>query len=404
MDVRTRWKRLWAAGVWCATCFSIVTGWINASAETVATHDSLAGTSWTLKVTPLSTDGPTAAFTDTLQFESGEVSSSRLSAEGYPSATFTVSTGDEGISTWESTFMIRAFGSISSAFWKGHVRGDTMIGRFGKHPSYGAHEYFTFVGKRMSDTRATALTDHQESSLMHVPPSPVQQPCFASQIEDMVAGLREKWAAREAALASTQKTLQQLQAEANAQAQAHVALTEELTQHRQLLEERQRQLTVSEERLTHSQDTIAQLEGAQQQLQAKLDRQKEQLRVSQETLATTTETLETTQEALHTLQRANATLTKEAADLYYTLGVLFSKDKQYPQAAAAFHKVIELRPDDGEAHHNLGVIYAEYLPDLEKALEHFHRYLETNPRGPEANRVTHYISSWQDLETVEGVE
>jgi tetratricopeptide (TPR) repeat protein len=88
-------------------------------------------------------------------------------------------------------------------------------------------------------------------------------------------------------------------------------------------------------------------------------------------------------------------LLKENADMHYNLGVLFSQNKQFERASVEFRKVIELRPDDADAHYNLGLIHAEHLPDREKALSHFRRYLALNPRGKDSNWVQQYIASWQ---------
>ena len=88
-------------------------------------------------------------------------------------------------------------------------------------------------------------------------------------------------------------------------------------------------------------------------------------------------------------------LIKETADMHYNLGVLFSNNKQFYQAAAEFRKALELRPDDDEAYYNLGVIYAEHLPDQEQAMTYFRKYLQLNPNSRDASWVKKYIASWQ---------
>jgi chromosome segregation ATPase len=104
------------------------------------------------------------------------------------------------------------------------------------------------------------------------------------------------------------------------------------------------------------------------------------------------------------LAQQHQRLVKETADMHYNLGVLLTKNQQYYQAASEFRKVLELRPDDGEAHYNLGVIYAEHLPDREKAVVHFRRYLEIHPRAQDAGWVKQYIASWQAWEAKERLE
>lgn len=104
------------------------------------------------------------------------------------------------------------------------------------------------------------------------------------------------------------------------------------------------------------------------------------------------------------LARQHEKLVKETAEMHYNLGVLFAKNRQYPQAVAEFHKVVELRPDDGDAHYNLGLIYAEHLPDRGRALENFRRYLQMNPKAEDASWVKQYIASWQAWEGKERLE
>ena len=104
------------------------------------------------------------------------------------------------------------------------------------------------------------------------------------------------------------------------------------------------------------------------------------------------------------LAREHQRLLKETADMHYNLGVLFSQQRQYARAAAEFNKVIELRPDDADTCYNLGVIYAEHLPDRERAIALFRRYLKINPRARDASWVKQYIASWQAYEAKERLE
>jgi len=97
-------------------------------------------------------------------------------------------------------------------------------------------------------------------------------------------------------------------------------------------------------------------------------------------------------------------LLKETATMHYNMGVLFSQNKQYYQAAQEFAKVIELHPDDADTHYNLGVIYSEHLPDRPRAVEHFRKYLELNPKAQDASWVKQYIASWQAWEAKERLE
>jgi chromosome segregation ATPase len=104
------------------------------------------------------------------------------------------------------------------------------------------------------------------------------------------------------------------------------------------------------------------------------------------------------------LAQQHQRMVKETADMHYNLGVLLTRSQQFYQAAAEFRKVLELRPDDSEAHYNLGVIYAEHLPDRTKSVSHFRRYLEINPRANDASWVKSYIASWQAWEAKERLD
>ena len=97
-------------------------------------------------------------------------------------------------------------------------------------------------------------------------------------------------------------------------------------------------------------------------------------------------------------------LLKETADVHYNLGVYLTRSKEFERAVTEFRKVLELRPDDADAHYNLGMIYAEHLPNRQRAMEHFRRYLALNPNAVDASRVKEYIASWQAWEAKERLE
>ena len=104
------------------------------------------------------------------------------------------------------------------------------------------------------------------------------------------------------------------------------------------------------------------------------------------------------------LARQHERLTREAATMHYNLGVILSKQKDYGKAAAEFKKVVELRPDDADAYYNLGVIYAEHLPNRDKALSFFRQYLKLSPHSQDAGWVKQYIATWQAWEAKERLD
>lgn len=104
------------------------------------------------------------------------------------------------------------------------------------------------------------------------------------------------------------------------------------------------------------------------------------------------------------IAREHERLLKEVADTHYNMGVLFTKKDDYTRAVKEFHKVVELRPADADALYNLGVIYAEHLPDRERATTYFRRYLQLNPSAKDASWVKQYIASWNAWEAKERLE
>lgn len=97
-------------------------------------------------------------------------------------------------------------------------------------------------------------------------------------------------------------------------------------------------------------------------------------------------------------------LLRETANMHYNLGVLLSKQKDYPKASKEFQKVIELRPDDADAHYNLGVIFAEHIPNRPKAMDYFRKYLSLKPNAQDASWVKQYIATWQAWEGKERLD
>jgi len=99
-----------------------------------------------------------------------------------------------------------------------------------------------------------------------------------------------------------------------------------------------------------------------------------------------------------TIAREHERLLKDLADTHYNMGVSFAKQRDYGRAAKEFLRVVELRPTDADAHFNLGLIYAEHLPDRERAIEYFNRYLTVDPKGRDAAYAKQYIAAWRAWE------
>lgn len=99
------------------------------------------------------------------------------------------------------------------------------------------------------------------------------------------------------------------------------------------------------------------------------------------------------------IARQNKVLIRQTANMHYNLGVFYTKEKEYSRAAAEFEKAIELTPDDAYSHFNLGYIYAEYLVDRQKAIDHFREYLRLAKKDDkDIDWVKNYIITWQTWE------
>lgn len=105
------------------------------------------------------------------------------------------------------------------------------------------------------------------------------------------------------------------------------------------------------------------------------------------------------------LARQNKTLIKQTANMHYNLGVFYTKSKEYSRAIAEFEEAVKLRPDDAYSHFNLGYIYAEYILNRPKAIEHFRHYLRlAKSEDKDMDWVKKYILTWQSWAGKEPME
>ena len=96
------------------------------------------------------------------------------------------------------------------------------------------------------------------------------------------------------------------------------------------------------------------------------------------------------------IARQNKALIKQASNMHYNLGVFYTKNKEYSRAVAEFEEAVKLRPDDAYCHFNLGYIYAEYLVNRPRAIEHFRHYLRVaRKEDKDMDWVKKYIITWQ---------
>ncbi len=84
-------------------------------------------------------------------------------------------------------------------------------------------------------------------------------------------------------------------------------------------------------------------------------------------------------------------LRNDTATMHYNLAVILTEQQNFSAALLEYRKVLEIRPNDPDAHYNLAVIYDDYLKNNEKALEHYRRYIEAAPNTAEAQKVRQWI-------------
>ena len=96
------------------------------------------------------------------------------------------------------------------------------------------------------------------------------------------------------------------------------------------------------------------------------------------------------------LARQNKKLIQETSRMHYNLGVFFTRQRDYRRALTEFKKAVEIEPSDAYSHFNLGYIYAEYLVNREKAVEHFRKFLNLAEADDEDTEwVKRYLLTWE---------
>lgn len=173
-------------------------------------------------------------------------------------------------------------------------------------------------------------------------------------------------------------------------------------------EKKRKQLEASLAKNSRTLDQVAKERASIQQDFAKLKQRYEPLQERYAQLLSDNKTLKRKVERLPgdlaDLTREHERLIKDLGDTHYNMGVMFSKRRDFPRAAAEFQKAIELKPDDADAYYNLGVIYAEHLPDRGRATTLLRQYLVLSPEGAQANWAQQYIASWRAWEAKERLE
>lgn len=89
----------------------------------------------------------------------------------------------------------------------------------------------------------------------------------------------------------------------------------------------------------------------------------------------------------------NKRLKKETGEIHYNMGVFFTQNQRYDQAAKEFQRALDINPNDAKAHYNLGYLLAEQYNKNDEAMAHFTRYLQLSPDGQEADAVRNFLMS-----------
>ncbi|MDO9541814.1 MAG: tetratricopeptide repeat protein [Kiritimatiellia bacterium] len=92
----------------------------------------------------------------------------------------------------------------------------------------------------------------------------------------------------------------------------------------------------------------------------------------------------------------------QEARFHYNRGVFAYKSEKWHSAMREFRRALEKDPLDADSHYNLAVIYDVVKKDRLKAIEHYRRYLELNPKAPDAAKVKNYIADLHALNEVWG--
>ena len=127
----------------------------------------LSGTRWALELQPMFGAKSEAPLKDTLSFNGNDMTSELFAATGFPSSTFTVTLGADGVAAWEANQLNPEEGIV---LWHGEVHDHTINGTISKCPVQGTTEDFVFVGQEAVQPPAPAAPADDSSS-----PAPEQK-------------------------------------------------------------------------------------------------------------------------------------------------------------------------------------------------------------------------------------
>ena len=140
----------------------------------------------------------------------------------------------------------------------------------------------------------------------------------------------------------------------------------------------------------------ARLAASKEQLEAKIEEQKTNYAEAFEKNKALEQEIRELPAKFVEVSRQNKVLLKQTGGMHYNMGVFYTKHKDYDRAANEFAKALEINPDDAYAHFNLGYIYAEYLINRHKAMDHFRHFLRlAKGDDPDVNWARKYLLTWE---------
>lgn len=126
----------------------------------------LNGTAWSLDLA-----GPgqgKKAPKDTVTFQDGKVSSSRMDKAGYGQSNYTLTIGDDGMAVWET---MQSQDGTGVVFWRGELHGNAMRGIVSEHPTQGDNTDWSFNGTENSG-RTIQVPERQAVAAPTIPSLP----------------------------------------------------------------------------------------------------------------------------------------------------------------------------------------------------------------------------------------
>lgn len=155
-------------------------------------------------------------------------------------------------------------------------------------------------------------------------------------------------------------------------------------------------LKVVEKKVSQLTQENTKLAASNEQLAAKIEEQKNNYAEAFEKNKALEQEIRELPTKFVEVSRQNKVLLKQTAGMHYNMGVFYTKHKDYDRAANEFAKALEINPDDAYAHFNLGYIYAEYLINRHKAMDHFRHFLRlAKGDDPDVNWARKYLLTWE---------